>query len=160
MIMILSGSVVNTFMITREEIVYMEQFALLHQATKEHYDLQTDPIYLNITKVHQDNRKYTLSSSIVVLLLIIYFGTIELRQCRDAGFSYFVDTWNLIDMTSLCLNFTFVTMFFVCVVYDRIFFQRELILSIASWAMLFMWLKVFYWFRLFPSYAYYVRLIM
>ena len=30
MIMILSGSVVNTFMITREEIVYMEQFALLH----------------------------------------------------------------------------------------------------------------------------------
>jgi len=51
-------------------------------------------------------------------------------------------------------------MFFICVVYDRIFFSREEILSIGSWGMFFMWIKVFYWFRLFPSYAYYVRLII
>lgn len=51
-------------------------------------------------------------------------------------------------------------MFFICVVYDRIFFSREEILSIGSWGMFFMWFKVFYWFRLFPSYAYYVRLII
>ena len=35
-----------------------------------------------------------------------------------------------------------------------------MILSIGSWGMFFMWIKVFYWFRLFSSYAYYVRLIM
>ena len=145
---------------TREEIVYMEQFAELDVAKTEHYELAADPVYQHIIKLHQENREYTMSSSIIVLLLIVYFGTIELRQCRDAGLSYFTDMWNLIDMTSLCLNFSFVSMFFVCVLYDRIYFQREFILSFASWAMLFMWLKVFYWFRLFPSYAYYVRLIM
>jgi len=86
------------------------------------YDLKTDPHYTKIVEVHQSNRHFTINISVIVLLLIVYFGTIELRQCREAGFGYFIDMWNLIDMTSLSLNFSFVSMFFVCVVYDKIFF--------------------------------------
>lgn len=96
----------------------------------------------------------------IALCLISYFGFIELRQLRQSGFSYFYDTWNFIDMSSWALNFSFMSMFFLCVVLREEYFQREVILTIGSWGMFLMWIKVFYWFRLFSSYAYYVRLIM
>jgi len=63
-------------------------------------------------------------------------------------------------MSSWALNFSFMSMFFLCVVLREEYFQREVILTIGSWGMFLMWIKVFYWFRLFSSYAYYVRLIM
>jgi len=63
-------------------------------------------------------------------------------------------------MSSWALNFSFMSMFFLCVVLRQEYFARELILTIGSWAMFLMWIKVFYWCRLFSSYAYYVRLIM
>jgi len=145
---------------TREQLLFMKEFDNLKLAKDPHYDYKTDLHYKALVKVHQDNRAFFLVESIFLLVLIVYFGIMELKQYREAGVAYFFDAWNLIDATSLCLNFSFGSMFFICVLYDEIYFPRELILSIASWAMLFMWLKVFYWFRLYSSYAYYVRLII
>lgn len=96
----------------------------------------------------------------IALILISYFGFIELRQLRQSGPAYFWDAWNFIDVSSWALNFSFMSMFFLCVVLREEYFQREMILTIGSWGMFLMWIKVFYWFRLFSSYAYYVRLIM
>jgi len=160
LICVLSGSVVDTFMKTREQLLFMKEFDNLKLAKDPHYDYKTDLHYKALVKIHQDNRAFFLVESIFLLVLIVYFGIMELKQYREAGVAYFFDAWNLIDATSLCLNFSFGSMFFICVLYDEIYFPRELILSIASWAMLFMWLKVFYWFRLYSSYAYYVRLII
>ena len=63
-------------------------------------------------------------------------------------------------MSSLCLNLSFITMFFINVIYNENIFERQTILRISSWGMFFMWIKVFYWFRLWKAYAYYVRLII
>jgi len=123
-------------------------------------DVSTTEEHMNLLKIHQANKIYATAFTSATLLLIVFFGIIELRQLKESSWRYFIDPWNVIDMTSLCLNFSFISMFFICVVYDRIFFSREEILSIGSWGMFFMWFKVFYWFRLFPSYAYYVRLII
>lgn len=116
--------------------------------------------YAVLAKAHEDHRTHTLVFVGIALCLISYFGFIELRQLRQSGFSYFYDTWNFIDMSSWALNFSFMSMFFLCVVLREEYFQREVILTIGSWGMFLMWIKVFYWFRLFSSYAYYVRLIM
>jgi hypothetical protein len=160
LIIVLSGFTVNDYMMSREAILFSEKLVHFKNTKDPNYTLEDDSEYKLLVKYHQEIRSGTLSSSVVLLLFIVYFSTIELRQYRAAGLSYFFDGWNMIDLTSLCLNFSFGSMFFVCVLYDEIFFQREQILSIASWAVFFMWIKVFYWFRLFTSYAYFVRLII
>lgn len=90
---------------------------------------------------------------------MIYFGKIELTQLYETGWNYFFDFWNMIDITSLILNYTFMSMFFTCIVYNKEYFDDNLIYELGSFAIFFMWIKVFYWFRLFPEYAYYVKLI-
>jgi hypothetical protein len=44
--------------------------------------------------------------------------------------------------------------------FDGEYFDSNTIQTLGSFGMFLMWLKVFYWFRLFSSYAYYVRLIV
>ena len=92
-------------------------------------------------------------------MLMIFFGWIELRQLFESGYQYFFDVWNIIDMISLMLNYVFMSMFFICIYYNVEYFNKSRIQDIGSWAIFFMWIKVFYWFRLFPQYAYYVKLI-
>ena len=90
---------------------------------------------------------------------MIYFGGVELRQLYESGYNYFFDIWNVIDMSSLLLNYLFMSMFFTNIFYNVEYFDQNLIYFYGSFAIFFMWIKVFYWFRLFPDYAYYVKLI-
>lgn len=118
LIMISSGSVVNTFMTTRNQIDYMEEFAHLQLAKDPNYSFLKNEEYLRLVKSHNANRNFFIGESIVLLILIVYFGIIQLRQYKEAGWLYFTVASNLLDMTSLCLNFSFVSMFFICVLYD------------------------------------------
>ena len=79
LIFTLSGSVVNTFMKTREEILFMEEFVHLKLDTAPGYKLDHDDYYQTIKKIHRSNRAYTVTTSTILVLLVVYFATIELR---------------------------------------------------------------------------------
>lgn len=51
-------------------------------------------------------------------------------------------------------------MYLIDLVFRESYFTKNLILDIGSWSMFFMWIKVFYWFRLFTTYAKYIKLII
>jgi hypothetical protein len=72
------------------------------------------------------------------------------------------DYWNQIDILSLSLNAYFLYCFRANVLAsdeDEDVYQKRFIKIIGAFAVFFMWIKVFYWMRLFPSLAYYVKLI-
>lgn len=51
-------------------------------------------------------------------------------------------------------------MFFVDLIYKEGYFKKDFVENVGSWVMFWMWIKVFYWFRLFESYATYIKLIV
>lgn len=73
---------------------------------------------------------------------------------------YFSDFWNCIDVVSISFNYMFLVMFLIDLILKESYFGHNLILDIGSWSMFFMWIKVFYWFRLFTTYAKYIKLII
>ena len=77
----------------------------------------------------------------------------------SGGFEYLTDYWNIIDSTSICLNSSFLGLFAVNQVYRDAVFSAKTINTIGAFGQWIMWIKIFYWMRLFPSLAYYVKLI-
>jgi len=72
---------------------------------------------------------------------------------------YLGDIWNCIDATSIGLNTMFLALFTTNQVYKDVVYSAQTINTIGAFCQFFMWVKVFYWMRLFPSLAYYVKLI-
>lgn len=83
----------------------------------------------------------------------------EIEGIIDDSASYFSDSWNCIDFTSLTINAFFLTLSVYSYVDGFNAFEVTTILSIGAFACFFMQLKMFYWMRLFPMLAYYVKLI-
>ena len=90
------------------------------------------------------------------------FMSLEITQMwkSDTFGDYFGDFWNIIDVLSISLNYVFLVMFLIDLVMKETYFTHNFILDIGSWCMFFMWIKVFYWFRLFTTYAKYIKLII
>lgn len=96
--------------------------------------------------------------SAVGLVLLIGFLSLEIEGIIDDSASYFSDTWNCIDITSLTFN----AIFFILTIisyFNNEFIPVTTIMSVGSFAVFFMQFKMFYWMRLFPLLAYYVKLI-
>lgn len=72
---------------------------------------------------------------------------------------YLKDSWNVIDIASLGTNFCFLSMTIFSIVTDSEYYEIYNILGVGAMACFFMQFKMFYWMRLFPSLAYYVKLI-
>lgn len=171
----LTGSMLGKFLnssVQRTE--YFKAHQLPHKDYQNYFDLnQTEQMKLNhehglstghgkLELLLLDHYYLKMQAFILTgasLMLMIFFGWIELRQLFESGYQYFFDVWNIIDMISLMLNYVFMSMFFICIYYNVEYFDKKRIQDIGSWAIFFMWIKVFYWFRLFPQYAYYVKLI-
>jgi hypothetical protein len=83
----------------------------------------------------------------------------ELLQVKKNGLDYFVDVWNLIDITSLVISSIYIAIVSVNFVRGQEYFSLELIRIFGAFAAFMMWIKIFYWMRLFADLAYYVKLI-
>lgn len=68
---------------------------------------------------------------------------------------YLSNKWNWIEWTSIAMN-TFVVLQHGFKPFD---IEYDLLIAVASIAVIFLYLKVFYWMRLFESLAYYVRMV-
>ena len=98
----------------------------------------------------------------ICMMCNMFFAGLEITQVwkSESLGDYFADFWNGIDMLSISLNYMFLVMFFQDLVFNESYFTHNFVLDIASWCMFFMWIKVFYWFRLFTTYAKYIKLII
>jgi hypothetical protein len=83
----------------------------------------------------------------------------EVEQVVDDFAGYFKDPWNVIDVGSLGSNFIFLSLTTYSIFDETNYFEIHTLLSIGALACFFMQFKMFYWMRLFPSLAYYVKLI-
>ena len=93
------------------------------------------------------------------MTLMAFYASLELGQMIESGLGYLDDYWNKIDSTSLTLNSSYLAMFTADCVCQTEVVRLEVLDTIGSFCCFFMWIKVFYWMRLFPSLAYYVKLI-
>jgi hypothetical protein len=100
--------------------------------------------------------------ALICLLCNMFFAALEITQMwkSESLGDYFADFWNCVDMLSISLNYVFLVMFGINLVFKEGYFTHNFILDIASWCMFLMWIKVFYWFRLFTTYAKYIKLII
>jgi len=98
----------------------------------------------------------------ISMLIMMSFAALEITQMwkSESLSDYFADFWNCIDVLSISLNYVFLVMFLINLIIKESYFTHNLILDIGSWSMFFMWIKVFYWFRLFATYAKYIKLII
>jgi hypothetical protein len=65
----------------------------------------------------------------------------------------------MIDIGSLIINFLYIASFAVNFVKAQEYFPIQVVRILGGFAAFTMWIKIFYWMRLFPSLAYYVKLI-
>jgi hypothetical protein len=72
---------------------------------------------------------------------------------------YFSDYWNILDITSITLNFVYLSMVIICLIKETWVFERNVMQNIGAFACFLIWIKMFYWMRLFSTTAYYVKLI-
>jgi hypothetical protein len=98
----------------------------------------------------------------VSMIIMMFFAALEITQMwkSETIGDYFSDFWNCIDVVSISFNYMFLVMFLIDLILKESYFGHNLILDIGSWSMFFMWIKVFYWFRLFTTYAKYIKLII
>lgn len=69
------------------------------------------------------------------------------------------DFWNCLDFFSVVGNVFLIGSFSICLVLENEIISIEFVRSAGAFSSFLMWIKVFYWMRLFPSLAYYVKLI-
>lgn len=81
------------------------------------------------------------------------FLILEMIQIKKNGFSYFIDIWNVIDISSLIINVVFL--------YGEVSnnINNDTLQVIGSVAILLMWVKMFYWMRLFKPFSAFIRMI-
>jgi hypothetical protein len=98
----------------------------------------------------------------ISMFIMMGFFALEITQMwkSETMGDYFGDFWNCLDVISLSFNYVFLVMFLIDLILKELYFGHNLILDIGSWCMFFMWIKVFYWFRLFTTYAKYIKLII
>ena len=67
--------------------------------------------------------------------------------------SYFTNFWNLLDLTSLCLNILYV--------FARLrnIFSENTINLIGAASIAIMWTKMFYWMRILKPFAAFIRIV-
>ena len=94
-----------------------------------------------------------LTSTIILLMFIIYFTYYELKQMITQKILYFITFWNMVDVVSLALNF-------IIIILDLAGANEENIVTLSGIAVLFMWLKLFYFGRIFLSTAAMIRMIL
>lgn len=109
-------------------------------------------------KFEEDNEHggFAIADIIVVIACIIfqiYFLYYEIRQMIYHKLEYFVSFWNLIDLTSLTLNF-------IIIIIDLAGASEQLVTTLSGIAVLFLWLKMFYFGRIFLSTAAMIRMII
>ena len=90
---------------------------------------------------------------IIILVLIIYFVYIEIRQIAYYKTKYFKNFWNLIDISSLILNSFWV-------ISDIAELNTTKHIPVLAWSVLIMWLKLVYFGRMFLSTAWMVRMMI
>ena len=90
--------------------------------------------------------------SIVLLLNLIYFFAVEVKQCFDDFKEYFSSGWNLIDLAnySLCL---------AVLIFDLIGLQSYR-RPLASISLIILWIKLFYFLRVFDETSQLIRMII
>ena len=97
---------------------------------------------------------------LIIICLDLYFLFYELVQImRDVSYYFKQDIFNYIDLLTAALNLWLV----VQTLSERETYghtDRSEIKNCTSFAVILMYMKLFYWMNLFPSYSYYVRLIM
>ena len=81
------------------------------------------------------------------------FLLLEIIQMSRDKLDYFTDFWNLMDLTSLILNITYV----FCELNNAL--AENSINLIGSVAVLLMWIKMFYWMRIFKPFAAFIRMV-
>jgi len=85
--------------------------------------------------------------------LYVHFVLLEVIQGWRDGFSYILDFWNLMDVSSLILNATYI----ICELNQ--YLDENTINLIGSIAVGIMWLKMFYWMRIFMPFAAFIRTV-
>ena len=100
--------------------------------------------------------------TVISLVIMMIFAALEVADMwkGETPSDYFNSPWNCLDMLSISMNYVFLVMFITNLILKESYFGHNLILDIGSWCMFFMWIKVFYWFRLFTTYAKYIKLII
>lgn len=115
----------------------------------------------------EENRKKLNRIQIISIALQLvalgpqtFFSQNELSALRESGFSYFNDPWNFVDINIAVLSQVVQTTYAICCYYQEELMSVKLMRNMGAFLCFFMWVKVFYWMRLFPSYSYYVKLIV
>lgn len=80
---------------------------------------------------------------VIAGMMFLKFCILEIIQISRDKFSYFTDFWNMLDLTSLILNATYV----YCELNNTI--SENSINLVGSIAIAIMWVKMFYWMRIF-----------
>jgi len=101
-----------------------------------------------------------IACGITLLCLVIYSLWIESMQIASMKegkrSDYFLNPWNLVDNAGLLMTFLIT----VLTLTERDWISMEYLRCIASFASIFLVLKLYDWLRLFESTAFYVALVM
>ena len=151
----LTGVCLNNFYTYHEEL---KALAVKYEPITIPLD-EEQSIELLISKYNR-NRNYSFFNIAMCFVFFAYFFWVEGTEFYRNGTNYFNDIWNMNDFTSFTLNYAFLCTFLCNLYFDECYYSQNLCARFGSFAMFVMWIKVFYWFRLFTSYAYYVRLIV
>lgn len=114
------------------------------------------------TKFVKESLRYSAALlQTISTIAFLYFTGLECMGGMISDFlSYLADPWNVVDFLIILLTTLFQLMFSICCYYEREIISVKFLRTVGSFLIFFMWIKVFYWMRLFPAYAYYVKLIM
>lgn len=110
-----------------------------------------------LSKEHDNSFNLLFCAEMFCLVLCgkvgLNFVMLELIQIARDRLNYFKDFWNLLDLTSLILNITYV----FCELNNRL--DENKINMIGSIAVGLMWIKMFYWMRIFKPFAAFIRMV-
>ena len=112
------------------------------------------------TKFLKEGFRYSAAVlQFISMVTYLYFAYLESIAGLFDFLDYCTDPWNIVDFLIILLTTIFQLQFSICCYYEKEIVSVKFQRSIGSFLVFFMGIKVFYWMRLFPSYAYYVKLI-
>ena len=101
------------------------------------------------------DRKFETCIRVSITAISLYLFSFEYRQLVSKGLSYFLDSWNLVQISLLVFN-QFILLEHV---YRWIDLSIEELVFCTVFATLPMWLAFYYTWRIFPQCAFYVKLL-
>lgn len=92
-------------------------------------------------------------NALLLIICLIYFFYMELKQFKSNPSDYFGSFWNLTDLISysLCL---------IVVIFDRTPVPNSINRPIASLCLIILWVKMFYFLRVFETTSRLIRMII